>query len=161
MASDNKKKLALDLATCAEQLSNLVRAQVEASTVRFQERGDGRRTSRVGDILSTRGIDFMIETASRSDTLMIEANIAQLQATMACAPPGRYEPVLAVRYMGEKGASICAEHAVSWFDLSGNADIAVANEKTALFVHVEGRPNQFVRRGRAKNPFSPKRSRIA
>jgi len=44
--------------------------------------------------------------------------------------------------MGEAGAQVCREAGVSWFDLSGNADIRAPG----LHFRAEGRPNRFLRR---------------
>jgi hypothetical protein len=66
-------------------------------------------------------------------------------------------PLLVVPHMGEIGKRYCKEHRLSWFDLSGNAHI----RRPGLFIHVEGRPNRFVSRGRPQNMFAPKSSRIA
>jgi DNA-binding MarR family transcriptional regulator len=66
-------------------------------------------------------------------------------------------PVLAVTYMGEVGRRICKEQDVSWLDLSGNASICAP---PGLFIHVEGKPNQFKRVGRPASVFAPKSSRV-
>ncbi len=66
-------------------------------------------------------------------------------------------PVVAVPFMGEAGRTLCREARVSWFDLSGNADIAARG----LRIYVEGKPNQFKRRGRPSTAFAAKSSRIA
>ncbi len=66
-------------------------------------------------------------------------------------------PLLVVPYMGQKGARLCKQHEVAWVDLSGNALI----DTESLFIHVEGKPNQYKRKGRPTNLFAPKSSRIA
>jgi len=63
---------------------------------------------------------------------------------MTKAPSGNAVPVVAVPYMGDLGKRLCAEADVSWFDLSGNADI----DAPGLRVLIEGKPNRFVRSGR-------------
>lgn len=67
------------------------------------------------------------------------------------------EPLLVVPYMGEKGAKRCREEEISWIDLSGNAHLRTKS----LLIHVEGKPNQFKKKGRPANPFAPKSSRIS
>jgi hypothetical protein len=66
-------------------------------------------------------------------------------------------PLVLVPYMGEVGAQRCREAEVSWIDLSGNAHV----ETDSLYIHVEGKPNQFKKSGRPSNTFAPKSSRIA
>ncbi len=66
-------------------------------------------------------------------------------------------PLVAVPFMGEVGAKVCREHKVGFVDLSGNAEINVPG----LRVHVAGKPNLFVQRGRPSSVFAPKSSRIA
>ena len=65
--------------------------------------------------------------------------------------------IVAVPYMPPSGRRLAQERAFSWIDLSGNASIRTPR----VFIHVEGKPNQFVRRGRPSTPFAPKSSRIA
>ena len=65
--------------------------------------------------------------------------------------------VVAVPFMGELGQRICREAGVGFIDLSGNASI----KAPPLLIHVEGRPNRFVPRGRPSSVFAPKSSRIA
>ncbi len=66
-------------------------------------------------------------------------------------------PLIAVPFMGEVGRKICQEHGVSYVDLCGNADITAPG----LRIHVAGKPNQFVQRGRPSSVFAPKSSRLA
>jgi len=65
-------------------------------------------------------------------------------------------PVVAVPFMGEAGRERCAEADVEWLDLSGNARIFAPG----LRILVEGKPNQFKRRGRPSSAFAPKSSRV-
>jgi len=65
-------------------------------------------------------------------------------------------PLLIVPFMGDSGKRICAEHSVSWLDLSGNANISAKG----LRLRIEGRPNQYKRPGRPSSVFAPKSSRI-
>jgi hypothetical protein len=46
---------------------------------------------------------------------------------------------------------------LSWFDLSGNAHL----DFPGLHIHIEGKPNSYVRRGRPSSVFAPKSARIA
>lgn len=65
-------------------------------------------------------------------------------------------PVIVVPFMGEVGRRICEQAGVSWFDLSGNAEIAAPG----LRIHVEGKPNNYKRPGRPSTVFAPRSSRI-
>ena len=65
-------------------------------------------------------------------------------------------PVVVVPFMGEVGRQLCNEAGVSWFDLSGNAQIVAPG----LRVHVEGKPNAYKRPGRPSTVFAPRSSRI-
>ncbi|HZS70741.1 MAG TPA: type IV toxin-antitoxin system AbiEi family antitoxin [Candidatus Acidoferrum sp.] len=83
---------------------------------------------------------------------------AARQAEKYAERSGRHViPLVVVPFMGEVGKRLCAEHGVSWLDLSGNARL----EAPGLHVHVEGKPNRFVRPGRPANLFAPKSSRVA
>jgi hypothetical protein len=66
-------------------------------------------------------------------------------------------PLVAVPFMGEVGRTICREHGVNYVDLSGNADI----NAPGLRIHVAGKPNLFVQRGRPSSVFAPKSCRLA
>jgi len=65
--------------------------------------------------------------------------------------------VLAVPYMGAAVAQTARDAGISWMDLSGNADIRAQG----LRIHVTGRPNRFVKKGRPSSAFAPKSSRVA
>jgi hypothetical protein len=65
-------------------------------------------------------------------------------------------PVLVVPFMGEVGRGICERAGVSWFDLSGNAQIVAPG----LRIHVEGKPNKYKKPGRPSTVFAPRSSRI-
>ncbi len=66
-------------------------------------------------------------------------------------------PLLAVPFMTAAGAEHCEQSGVSWLDLSGNAHITAPG----IYIHIEGKPNQFAQRGRPSNLFAPKASRVA
>ena len=65
-------------------------------------------------------------------------------------------PLLVVPYMGTTGAKLCEVEKIAWADLSGNAHI----RRTGVFVHVEGKPNQFKSPGRPGSVFAPMASRV-
>ncbi|MDT8365426.1 MAG: hypothetical protein RRA15_02915 [bacterium] len=65
-------------------------------------------------------------------------------------------PVLAVPFMGETGRELCAREQINWFDLSGNIHL----DAPGIRIIIEGKPNQFKKRGRPINLFAPRSSRI-
>jgi hypothetical protein len=65
--------------------------------------------------------------------------------------------VLVVPYMTPAGAKAAADRGLNWIDLSGNAHL----RDDALYVWVQGRPNQFSARGRPSSAFAAKSSRVA
>jgi DNA-binding Lrp family transcriptional regulator len=66
-------------------------------------------------------------------------------------------PLVAVPFMGEVGRKVCQQYGVSFVDLSGNADISAPG----LRIHIAGKPNLFLSRGRPSSVFAPKSSRLA
>ena len=69
--------------------------------------------------------------------------------------------MLVVPHMSPAGVERCTAAGVHWADLSGNAHIAGSAGTSTLWVHVTGRPNRRVRRGRPPNVFAPKSARLA
>jgi hypothetical protein len=98
---------------------------------------------------------MFVEFKNTASSAAIGAAIEQVKRTTR--REGHAKPVLAVPYMGDLGKRLCADADVSWFDLSGNADI----DAPGLRVLVEGKPNRFVRPGRPSTVFAPKSARIA
>ncbi len=104
--------------------------------------------------LRLRGVDFAGLLRSRGDTATVSTASQVFQDVDL---PEHTHFLLVVPYMGEVGARLCQEADVSWIDLSGNAHI----DTESVFVHVEGRANEFKRPGRPSNIFAPKSSRIS
>lgn len=109
------------------------------------------------------GNDFLFEAGNK--TFVVEFKSRSLAADMGPAIEQLHKvslrhrraiPLLVVPFMGDSGRERCRLAGINWFDLSGNAEIAAPG----LHVHIEGRPNQFKRRGRKENPFAPKAARI-
>lgn len=96
------------------------------------------------------------EVKSSSRVVHVNQAIEALTRSRALSASGAV-PVVAVPFMGEAGRQLCRERGVSYVDLSGNAHI----EAPGLLIHVEGRPNKYVAKGRPASPFAPKSSRIA
>ena len=65
--------------------------------------------------------------------------------------------ILVVPYMGPKARELARNHSLSWFDLSGNADVT----GPGLRILIEGQPNRFAAPGRPSSAFSPKAARLS
>ena len=112
-----------------------------------------------------REIDAVIQLGGRLLVVEAKANarpgvLAQAVQRVACAAraagPQAF-PVVAVPYMGDAGRRICDDAGVGFVDLSGNAHI----KAPPLIIHVTGKPNRFIQRGRPSSVFAPKASRVA
>lgn len=114
------------------------------------------RESRADMVLRAGPHKFVVEFKASSDRGAVSLAAAQARK-WAAGRRGRWTATVAVPYMGEAGAQACRDAGVSWFDLSGNADLRAPG----LHVRVEGRPNRFLRRGRPGNALAPKGSRVA
>jgi hypothetical protein len=99
---------------------------------------------------------FVIEVKAASSSASVGAAIGQLR-NYASRAGRNVTPILAVPYMGEVGRRLCSEAELSWFDLSGNANIVAPG----LRIQIDGKSNRFVRRGRPSTVFAPKSARIA
>jgi hypothetical protein len=122
--------------------------------------GEVRVRAEVGpsqaDLVVTAGAhQFVVEYKSRANAADVLAAIRRVRA-QAPVLGRKMIPVVAAPYMGEVGRQLCAEAGVNWLDLSGNAHL----EAPGLHVHVEGKPNQFIRAGRPATVFAPKSARI-
>lgn len=82
---------------------------------------------------------------------------AQRATDAANALRKRAIPVVAVPYMGPSGKAVCERAGVFWLDFSGNAHIVAPG----IRIIVDGRPNQFPKRGSPSSAFAPKSSRLA
>jgi len=85
----------------------------------------------------------------------IRAGIHQVKRYSNVAFSGQI-PLLVVPFMTERGKQHCKAENVSWMDLSGNASIRGMD----LIVRTSGQSNQFKKRGRPRNPFALKSSRV-
>lgn len=65
-------------------------------------------------------------------------------------------PLVVVPYMGEEVAYVCREAGAGYLDLSGNAYI----HAPGIRVHIEGKPNRFLSRGRPPSAFAPRSERV-
>lgn len=121
------------------------------------EAGKARGEVPVPDLLvRTPEKQFVVEYKATASTESVGAAIRVLKAYCSICDPALI-PLIVVPYMGSAGQRLCEGSGVSWLDLSGNAWI----HAPGLHITVEGHPNQYAQRGRPKNLFAPKASRIA
>jgi hypothetical protein len=103
-------------------------------------------------LVESRGRRWVIEIKSSSSPGVVARAAEQLdRASTNCVP------LLLVPFMTPAGARAAADRQLNWIDLSGNAHIRDRD----LYVSVQGRPNQFLARGRPSSAFAPKSSRVA
>jgi hypothetical protein len=98
---------------------------------------------------------MLVELKAAGDAATVARAANQLKAHAAA--DSKALPVLGVPYMGEVGKALCSQAGISWYDLSGNADISAPG----LRILIEGKHNKFLRRGRPSTAFAPKSARIA
>ncbi len=98
---------------------------------------------------------WLVEVKSSSSPGVVVAAAEQLASAAEDVGPEALA-LLVVPYMTPAGTRTAAELGLNWLDLSGNARL----RDRGLYVRVEGRPNQFPRRGRPSSPFAPKSARI-
>ncbi len=96
---------------------------------------------------------FLVEVKSSSRPGVVDGAARQL----ARAQHKGTSPLLVVPFMTPAGVRTADEHLLNWLDLSGNAHIRTPR----MFIHVEGRPNDFPTPGPTASPFAPKSSRVA
>lgn len=110
----------------------------------------------VDAVVKAAGQTFAVELAEAASAGPVAAR-AERAANAAKALRKRAIPVVAVPYMGPSGKDACERAGVSWLDFSGNAHIVAPG----IRIIIDGRPNQFPKRGRPSSAFAPKSSRIA
>ena len=110
----------------------------------------------VDAVVKAAGQTFAVELTEAASAGPVAAH-AERAANAAKALRKRAIPVVAVPYMGPSGKDACERAGVSWLDFSGNAHIVAPG----IRIIVDGRPNQFPKRGRPSSAFAPKSSRIA
>jgi len=110
----------------------------------------------VDAVVKAAGQTFAVELTEAASAGPVAVH-AERAANAAKALRKRAIPVVAVPYMGPSGKDACERAGVSWLDFSGNAHIVAPG----IRIIVDGRPNQFPKRGRPSSAFAPKSSRIA
>jgi DNA-binding MarR family transcriptional regulator len=98
---------------------------------------------------------FVVECKTSSDAATIAATIRNVKE-QAGQIGKKAIPTIAVPFMGPVGRRLCEEAGVSWFDLTGNARL----EAPGVRVHIEGKPNRFLRPVRPRSIFAPKSARL-
>lgn len=107
-------------------------------------------------LVRTREKTFLVEFKDKAAAEAVGSGIRVLKRCLVHDDRAQI-PLLVVPYMWDVGRRLCEESGIAWLDLSGNASI----HAPGLHVNVEGNPNRFNRRGRPKNLFAAKASRIA
>lgn len=112
---------------------------------------------------ANRGVDVVADVRGRRWVFEVKSSsrpgvVAAAADQLAAVAPLDAIRVLVVPFMTPAGAKAATERSLNWLDLSGNAHLRTED---GLYVHVEGRPNQYASRGRPSSPFAPKSSRVA
>lgn len=107
-------------------------------------------------VVRTSEKSFLVEFKDKAAAEAVGAGIRTLKRCLAQRDRSEV-PLLVVPYMWDVGRRLCEESGIAWMDLSGNASI----HAPGLHVNVEGQPNRFSRKGRPRNLFAAKASRIA
>ncbi len=102
-----------------------------------------------------RGLTILAEVKRADDVALVEQAAHDLEA----CTKGRTDAigVLVVPYMGPKAREYARGRDLSWFDLSGNADI----RGPGLRILIDGKPNRFASPGRPSTAFSDKAARLS
>jgi Transcriptional regulator, AbiEi antitoxin, Type IV TA system len=114
---------------------------------------EGRR---IDAVLDAGGRRWLVEVKHSSSPSAVAAAADQLFRYRDVAAPDTMA-LLVVPYMTNAGAAAAGERGLNWVDLSGNARL----RDNGLYVWVEGRPDQFPKRGRPSTPYAPKSSRVS
>ncbi len=140
----------LALVLVAERLAELVNVVTEMVHLETD-----LRAPYADGVLKAGPFTFVVEWKSSGAAATVAQAIEKLRDYAAYIND---EPIalVAVPFMGQAGRERCAEQNVAWIDLSGNAGISAPG----LHILVEGKPNQYKRRGRPSSMFAPKSSRI-
>lgn len=108
------------------------------------------------------GVDVLVDAGGRRWAMQVKSSsspgvVADAASRLAALDHNDVLTALVVPYMTAAGAKAADERRLNWIDLSGNAHL----RDDQLHVWVQGRPNEFVGRGRPSSAFAPKSSRVA
>lgn len=129
------------------ELLDTAHVDVHRETDRLPPHADG--------VVKAGPFTFVVEWKRSGTTSTVAQAIEQVR-DYAAHMNGDVIPLVAVPFMGRAGRERCAERNVAWIDLSGNAGISAPG----LHILIEGKPNEYKRRGRPSSVFAPKSSRI-
>jgi len=98
-----------------------------------------------------------VEVKSQGHPQTAQNAISQLKRYAEKHDPhnSRY-PIFAAPYISPEAAKICLEAGVGFLDLSGNCHLSFGG----VYIHVEGKPNQYKPKREQGSLFSPKASRV-
>lgn len=137
------------LAEAERRLRELFARSAEAPKVRHPAHDRGP------DLVLTAGPrEFRVAMRANAQYATVHRAIGQLQLVVRGSAA---TPLLGVPYMPPASAELCRREGISWFDLSGNADI----HAPGVLIEFRGHPNRYRRPGRPASVFAPKSSRIA
>ena len=130
------------------------RVQIERQVVLGSPPFEGR-----ADLVVQAGPYTLVVEVKTSDSAVALASALPRLAGWTAGENG-WLPLLVVPYMTPKGAQRCEEAGVWWMDLSGNARLSAQSGDGALCIDVQGKPSAFETRGRPRNAFAAKSSRL-
>ncbi|CAA6692836.1 MULTISPECIES: type IV toxin-antitoxin system AbiEi family antitoxin [unclassified Lentimonas] len=98
-----------------------------------------------------------VEVKSQGHPQKAQNTISQLKRDAEKHDPhnARY-PIFAAPYISPAAAKICLDEGVGFLDLSGNCHLSFGG----VYIHVEGKPNQYKPKREQGSLFSPKASRV-
>ena len=140
----------------AQQLAELLEASPSDAEVVLHPSPSRNKPHPADAKITVGGFKFVVEWKSSGSSAAVSMAVRTVKG-FAENSREKLIPVVAVPYMGDAGRELCAEAGICWLDLSGNACLVAPG----LRIVVEGKPNRFRRRGRPRNLFAPKSSRIA
>lgn len=101
-----------------------------------------------------RHVAFVVEVKRLGEPQYAHAAIRQLRDCLQAIPEA--VPVFAAPYISPETANLCRRENVGYFDLSGNCEITFGD----VYIHIEGKPNLFVRPRSLRSLYQPKAERV-
>jgi hypothetical protein len=136
-----------------EVLSRLLEAEIADSALSREKPGNGPQPS---GLIADWG-RWTLAVEYRGSGQAAHVALAALKAQENAQLLGkRAVPIVAVLHMGETGAEICRKQGISWFDLSGNANLDLPGFR----LRIKGEPRRFATPGRPPDLFAPRSARI-
>lgn len=97
---------------------------------------------------------FVVEVKRLGEPQYAHAAIRQLREHLQAVPGA--VPVFAAPYISLETAALCHRADIGYFDLSGNCEITFGD----VYIHIEGKPNLFVRPRSLRSLYQPKAERV-